>query len=210
MNVLLTSSAGGNVATALCNAVLSNMAGIFVTPALLLHFFGSTIDLPLLGMLRKLSRKVLLPVLVGQVLRKTRMKDVYEKNTKTFRRVQETILLTILWNAFCNAFSTSLGLTALQGVVLAATVIVTHTFSFAALWALFGRLPRDERVAATYCASQKTLAFGLPLIQTVFEGSPHLASYCAPLMFIHPLQLLIGSSVLPRVQKYIQEEKKEE
>jgi len=40
MCVILTRSAGGNVSSALCNAVIGNMMGIFATPALLVHFFG--------------------------------------------------------------------------------------------------------------------------------------------------------------------------
>ena len=62
MCVLLTSAAGGNVASALCNAVISNIAGIFLTPALLLRFFGTQIQLPFLAMVWKLVNKVMLPV----------------------------------------------------------------------------------------------------------------------------------------------------
>jgi solute carrier family 10 (sodium/bile acid cotransporter), member 7 len=54
-----------------------------------------------------------------------------------------------------------------------------------------------------FCASQKTLAFGLPLVNTVFEGSSNLASYCAPIMFIHPIQLIIGSLIVPRLEQYM-------
>ena len=62
MCILLTSSAGGNVATALCNAVIGNILGIFVTPALLLRFFGTNVELPFVDMVFKLCNKVLLPV----------------------------------------------------------------------------------------------------------------------------------------------------
>jgi sodium/bile acid cotransporter 7 len=67
MCIMLTSASGGNVATSICNAVLSNMGGIFLTPALLLHFFGTTIKLPFASMVLKLCKKVLLPV--GKFLR---------------------------------------------------------------------------------------------------------------------------------------------
>lgn len=63
MAVLLTSTCGGNVATALCNTVISNLLGIFVTPALLFHFFGGAmIELPFLGLVAKLCKRVMLPV----------------------------------------------------------------------------------------------------------------------------------------------------
>jgi sodium/bile acid cotransporter 7 len=68
---------------------------------------------------------------------------------------------------------------------------------------------RPEIVAAMFCSSQKTLAFGLPLINTIFEGNPNLASFVAPLMFIHPLQMTLGSLLLPRISKYTSGENEE-
>lgn len=62
MCVFLTTAAGGNVASALCNAVISNMAGILLTPALLLQFFGTQVQLPFLAMVLKLVNKVVVPV----------------------------------------------------------------------------------------------------------------------------------------------------
>lgn len=59
-----------------------------------------------------------------------------------------------------------------------------------------------DAVAATFSASQKTLAFGLPLINTIFAGSSNLASYCAPIMLVHPIQLLIGSFVVPYFKQF--------
>ncbi|GKY95114.1 hypothetical protein MPSEU_000475300 [Mayamaea pseudoterrestris] len=205
MCVILTSTAGGSIATALCNAVLSNLAGIFLTPALLFHFFGSHIQLPFLDMLFKLSNKVLLPVIVGQALRATPIKSFCDAHGNLFKRLQEFILLSILWNAFCTAFSESIGLELKHGLGLLVVLPTVHSFSLLALLAIFHKLgyKRDEVVAAAFCASQKTLAFGLPLVNTIFEGSPNLAAYCAPIMFIHPMQLIVGSLMVPRLQKYI-------
>ncbi len=62
MCVLLTGAANGNVAASLANAVMGNMMGIFTTPALLMYFFGASIELPFLNMVLKLCNKVLLPV----------------------------------------------------------------------------------------------------------------------------------------------------
>jgi sodium/bile acid cotransporter 7 len=37
----------------------------------------------------------------------------------------------------------------------------------------------------------------LPLINTIFEGNMNLAAYCAPLMIMHPLQIVVGSLLVP-------------
>lgn len=114
MCIILTSAAGGNVAASLCNTVISNLLGIFATPALALHFFGSYIQLPFVEMVFKLYNKVLLPVgksglfelclkgssyigalaafvveVIGQGLRRTKIKDIYDSNSKAFKRLQE-------------------------------------------------------------------------------------------------------------------------
>lgn len=62
MCVLLAGRARGNVASALANAVFGNLLGIFATPALLMFFFGTMIELPFLDMVWKLCNKVLFPV----------------------------------------------------------------------------------------------------------------------------------------------------
>jgi sodium/bile acid cotransporter 7 len=62
MCVLLTGAANGNVAASLANAVMGNMMGIFMTPALLMYFFGASIELPFLSLVLKLCNKVILPV----------------------------------------------------------------------------------------------------------------------------------------------------
>lgn len=89
MCVLLTSAANGNVASALCNAVLGNTLGVFATPALLLRFFGTSVALPFVQMVGKLSTKVMLPVVVGQLLRKTPALSFYKSHSKKFKRFQE-------------------------------------------------------------------------------------------------------------------------
>jgi len=206
MCIFLTSAAGGSVASSLCNAVISNLFGIFLTPALLFRFFGQAIELPFGAMVIKLCNKVLLPVTVGQLLRGTKMKDVYNNNSKKFKRLQEIILLSIVWNAFCNAFTKGMGLDLHHGIVLLTLLPLLHLGSLLASFGLFRtkmfNFSRREQVAAMFCASHKTLAFGLPLVNTIFEGNSNLAAYCAPIMFIHPLQLVLGSLLVPRLSMY--------
>ena len=207
MCIMLTSASGGNTASAICNAVLSNLGGIVLTPLLLLKFFGTSIQLPFATMVMKLCQKVLLPVAIGQMLRTSgAAKDFYKRHSKKFKRLQETVLLGIVWNAFCNAFSDGLGIQVKHSLVLLALLPALHLVVLGATFKLFSskwlNFTKEESIAAMFCSSQKTLAFGLPLINTIFQGNPNLALYCAPLMFIHPLHMAIGSFLLPTIQKY--------
>eukprot|EP00956_Cyclotella_meneghiniana_P014213 scaffold21222_cov69-Cyclotella_meneghiniana.AAC.6 len=139
MCIILTSAAGGNGEIKRTNLLQhkSNLAGIFITPALLLHFFGKSIELPFLDLVKKLCSKVLLPVALGQALRETPAKELYSKHTGFFKRFQEIVLLGIVWNAFCNAFTGGLGLE------------VKHA---AALSDIFG-FTSDQAIAATFCGA---------------------------------------------------------
>ncbi|KAG7350452.1 bile acid:sodium symporter [Nitzschia inconspicua] len=206
MCIMLTSTSGGNTASSICNVVISNLLGIFVTPLLLLRFFGATIQLPFANMVLKLCQKVLLPVTIGQLLRATGAKTFYQKHSSTFKRLQEVVLLGIVWNAFCNAFSDGLGIGVKETLFLLIFLPSLHLASLGASFKFFSlpalNFSRADTVAAMFCASQKTLAFGLPLVNTIFQGNPNLAAYCAPIMFIHPLQMMIGSFLVPAIQWY--------
>jgi len=210
MCVVLTSKAGGNVAAALCNAVFGNMAGIFVTPALLLHFFGTSIDLPFGDMVRKLAVKVVLPVAVGQALRATRAKEFYADHSKGFKRAQDIVLLGIMWNAFSNAFTRGFGLTGRDLGVLLTILPILHAASVGALYAFLRsilKMPTKDAIAGAFCGGHKTLAVGLPLIGTVFEGHPDLAAFCAPIMLTHPMQMVLGSLMGPRFVALVEKNK---
>ena len=55
MCIFLTAASGGSVASALCNAAMGNLLGVFATPALLFKFFGASIELPFVAMVRNIT-----------------------------------------------------------------------------------------------------------------------------------------------------------
>ncbi|KAJ8600545.1 hypothetical protein CTAYLR_007928 [Chrysophaeum taylorii] len=204
MCVILTQSAGGNVAVALTNAVLGNLVGVVATPALLLLTLDRAVSLPFRTAVSKLAAKVLLPVAIGQALRRTRLLELQARRKKLFKRTSEVVLLLIVWNAFCTSFSSGLGISAAEIAALAVALPALHCAALLGFLVLFSRVfPKRDAVAAAFVASQKTLAFGLPLIKTIFADSPDLAAYCAPIMILHPAQLLIGSALVTRLQRYL-------
>ena len=75
-----------------------------------------------------------------------------------------------------------------------------------------GNVFNDGKVAVAYCGSHKTLAFGMPLLATVFgggaggaAGGSQLALLTAPLLVCHPIKLLLGGLVAPRFKAYTEE-----
>mmetsp|Transcript_32221 Transcript_32221/g.102728 ORF Transcript_32221/g.102728 Transcript_32221/m.102728 type:complete len:389 (+) Transcript_32221:66-1232(+) len=206
MCVMLTSSANGNVAAALANAVVGNFLGVIVTPLLLFATMRKAVALPVGKVVSKLAVKVLLPVFVGQGLRANqRLLALQATHKAKFKLASELTLLAIAWNAFCNSFTSGLGISLSDVLLLELGLAAVHGGALVLLKNFFSkvlRTPKEDAIAAAFVASQKTLAMGLPLIKTVFAGSPDLAFFCAPIMLLHPTQLLIGSLLVPRWQQY--------
>ncbi|CAM9247825.1 unnamed protein product, partial [Hapterophycus canaliculatus] len=196
MCVILTQSAEGNTAAAAFNAVLGNLLGVVVTPALLLMLLGRRLDMApsLLTTFKRLGIKVVLPLALGQLARFTPLRKLQQRKPKAISRLSECVLLSIIYTTFCDTFANPVGTTAGGGgggvLVLMATLPVVHLLSLAALDAL-SRLPflkvnERDRIAVMFCGTHKTLAFGIPLIKALFEGHPSLGMLATPLLLFHP------------------------
>ena len=62
-----------------------------------------------------------------------------------------------------------------------------------------------DRIAILFCATQKTAAFGVPMITTLYEESSNLGLYTVPLLLFHPMQLVIDSLLVSPLQKRVLE-----
>lgn len=68
MVIVLTKSGGGDEATALLNASVGNLLGVFITPALILGLLGQSSDIKFLNVVLKLVYRVVIPIIFGQLL----------------------------------------------------------------------------------------------------------------------------------------------
>ena len=89
-----------------------------------------------------------------------------------------------------------------------------HLFSMALVFFLaapslsplpgLGLLPRrEDQATAMICATQKTVALGIPLLKALIPDAPLLSRLSAPLLLYHPLQLLIDSTLTSAMKQYI-------
>ncbi|GMI08726.1 hypothetical protein TrVE_jg9307 [Triparma verrucosa] len=219
MCIALTSAAGGDTPLSITNAVIGNLLGVLITP-LWFSYFSSLSNINNLGManvsvlktLKSLSKKVLLPMFVGQMLRQNPpIKSLADRRSKEGKRIQECILLSIVLNSFSNAFTPSSTAANLSLNLIAKLMFITstlHLLYFSLTMYLFPKLnySRSSTVASSFVISHKTLAFGLPLIKTVFGSSSDLGYFIAPIMIVHPLQLFLGGFLKGRLKKWIDEE----
>jgi sodium/bile acid cotransporter 7 len=210
MCVALTMSAGGNDAVAVFNAAFGNLLGIFVTPLLILLLVGSESDMDLKEVIIKLILKIFVPLMVGQLCQflVPGAEAFRKKNKKHFKRVQETLLLWIVYTTFCQTFHK--GTDAKASDFIATLFIVMFLYLFYCFAVIFvSGLPgmnfsRRDRVALLFCATHKTVAAGIPLLNTIFDGHKDLGMFVLPLLIWHPLQLFVGSFAIGRLSTWVE------
>ena len=65
MIIIFTSSAGGDELSAIINASLSNILGVFLTPALLLLYLSKSSEIDPIPVVLKLCYRILIPIIIG-------------------------------------------------------------------------------------------------------------------------------------------------
>ncbi|MFP2924652.1 bile acid:sodium symporter family protein [Pyxidicoccus sp. 3LG] len=201
-SVAMTGLARGNVPAAIFNASLSSLLGVVLTPlivSLLAKTTGQSV--PLGEAVTKLAGMLLLPLVIGQLLRPVigGWFARYRRYTNFFDRF---FILVLVYASFCDSVKSGLftnhggGLlaTAFAGVAILLAVVLTLT-TFVARRLGFAK---EDEIAAVFCGSKKTLASGVPMARLVFGAHPGLGIIVLPLMFYHQLQLLVCSVVAER------------
>lgn len=201
-SVVFTAVARGNVAGALFNAALSNVAGVMITPLLvhlLMRTTGGTGDFG--PLLLKIVTLTLLPFALGMLLRPLLMEHV-DRRRQWVTRISNGVILFIVYAAFCDSVRENVWgrygpLLTIQTV--AVVVILFAGVSLLAGWACrLLRLDREDSIAAYFCSVKKTLAMGVPLAMLIFGDNSDLSLILLPTMFYHPLQLFVNGVLANR------------
>lgn len=207
-SVVFTQIAGGNTAGAVFNSSLANLAGIVISPLLLTSLVRQAgLALPMeevIRILRDLALMILLPFGVGQVCHWV-LPALAAGRKKMFSNVSSVLVLLIVFFAFSSAVSNGT-LHALSKPILALFAYLAFSnivFMIAAFWgAKFIGLNHENRIAALFCAPQKTLAMGVPLLTTYFSDRPELLGMALiPVLLYHPWQILTAG--LARDSKWV-------
>ena len=79
-------------------------------------------------------------------------------------------------------------------------------------WVLLRILFRNEpklQAMGLFGCTHKTVAMGVPLINAIYEDNPLVGLYTLPLLIWHPMQLVLGTAVAPRVADYVKRRQEE-
>jgi sodium/bile acid cotransporter 7 len=194
-SIAFTSIARGNVAGAICAASVSNLVGVFLTPALvalLLHADGGGVRIEAIV---KIGVQILLPFILGQILRPMVGRLVQRRKAIT-QAVDRGSILLIVYAAFSASTVAGLWADIPLGTLIVLFVAVA-VFLAAAMGAMvligqISKMPYADRKALFYCGATKSLASGLPIATALF-ASEQVGAIVLPLMMYHMLQLLVSA-----------------
>ncbi|CDP50888.1 Sodium/bile acid symporter family [Devosia sp. DBB001] len=199
-SIAFTGLAKGDVAGAICGATLSNLAGVFITPALAALMLGATGGGFSWQAVGSIAVQILLPFILGMVLRRF-IGGWVEKQRMLTLTVDRGSILLIVYSAFGAGVvagvwqqvpvTALLTIIAVDAVLLAVVVVCLR---LAGSWAGLGT---PQQTALLFCGATKSLASGLPIAVLLFP-SQIVSIVVLPLMLFHQLQLLVFASVAQR------------
>uniref|UniRef100_A0A7S1PKY9 Sodium/bile acid cotransporter n=1 Tax=Neobodo designis TaxID=312471 RepID=A0A7S1PKY9_NEODS len=196
VSIAVTRVAGGSIATTLLNSAAGNLMGVFLTPMLCEYASGTSSSVPVSDAIVKLLLLVAMPSLVGMAVR--HKVAVAARYDRVWSLMQPLCLLTVLAHVFSNAFHEyrdgipgfdATSILKLFAACIAANALLT---TIALLASAPMGFPAAERVAASFCAAQKTTAMGLPMMTTMYGNDPQLGLLTLPLLCYHPVQAAVG------------------
>ena len=171
---ILTALAGGNVPFSLVINVATNFLAILTIPfsLKLLLLSDKSIDLPVAELMGKIALLVLLPVVLGQILRPG-IKDKITKLGKAFSVFCQFIVLMIIFNGVASS-TTEIATLGLRIINIAAAMILLHIVMLVINYWICKLLKFDAGLtyAFTLHTSQKTLGLSYIVWADFFTSFP--------------------------------------
>ena len=199
----LTVLSRGNQELALIFTLLSSSLTVVLTPLVLQLSIGASVEIPLGQMIFKMLLVVVMPVALGQALRRFLWANA-KSLLKGIRLVPQLIILVFVYSGFSVATGQINGNAdiVLRIVVLSAllhAILLAWNFGVSILL----RMDSGTGTALVFCGSQKTLPNGIYLWQNFFGGNPIGA---LPLALYHLIQLIADTLLVPFLERRNQAE----
>ncbi len=194
-SVAMTATAHGNVAGAVFNATLSSLLGVFLTPLWVAWVMKSGgVSQPIGPVILDLVRWLILPLAVGQACRPW-LGDWAKRNKPRISFVDRGTILVLVYTSFCDSFKAGIWSGNSVGQLWLIAGLSALLFALA-MWVMARtagalKFSREDKIAAMFCGSKKTLASGVPMAKLIFGAHPGLGLILLPIMIYHPLQLVV-------------------
>jgi sodium/bile acid cotransporter 7 len=201
-SVALTVAARGNVAVAVFNATLSSLLGVVLTPLWMAWILGRSGTAFAVGpVIIDLLLWVVSPLVLGLFARPA-LGAWASRNKARIQMVDRLTILTLVYTSFADTVQqgvwSNYGPLVVVETVVGTVVLFFIALSLTRLLARLLGLTVEDRIAAVFCGSKKTLASGVPMAHLIFGANPALGLILMPIMIYHPLQLAVGGVLAQR------------
>ena len=197
-SVVMVSIAKGNVPSAIFNASISGLIGIFATPMLMHPFMdnssNATVDQA--SIIQQLLLKVLLPIVLGLLLNPLCRKFI-TRYGKLIGKFDRLIILLIVYESFSTAFVNQVfsSVPAVTFLIIAGAsvglfFIVYHVLGWAGKRLGFNR---EDTITTTFCGSKKSLVHGSLFMMVLGIPDDNKVMFLLPIMLYHSFQLFYVS-----------------
>ena len=204
-----TAISGGAVPNAIFATVLSNVLAVVVVPLVSVLYFrwGLSVEIPLGRVLLGLMYTLILPLFLGQVVQWFAVLTV-DQAGKFTRQVSAGIILFIVYLVFARSINAGtfdlLSAGSLVFTVFVVLLLLAGSTALAWKSASWLNLTVPQKIAAFYCAGQKSLAAGLPLVSSILLAVSDIGEVgivLIPMLCFHPLQMLLAGIVSPQLKQ---------
>jgi len=203
---VLTAIARGNIPLSLFICIASNFVAIFSIPFSLnlLLQFNQNMDLPVFAMIKSLVLIVLIPVIVGQLLR-MRLKHIVAPYRKLFSIFAQLIVFLIIFNVVSSSTS-KISQMGYEIIFVFAFMILLHTIILSLNFGLsrLMRLNMPSMAAFTIHTSQKTLTVSYIVWAGYFASDLPLA--LIPPIAYHLTQMIMDTFLAHRFRNSAEQE----
>ena len=207
-SVVMVSMANGNIPSAIFNASISSLIGVFITPlwiSLVLSGGAGADTAALWPIIWKLVLQVLLPVALGMALNR-RWGSFAEKYNRKIRIFDQSIILLIVYTSFCASFEHNVfaGFSPIAIIGCAAGMLLLFFVVFTIVGLACRRLKmnREDTITAQFCGSKKSLVHGAAMSKVIFAGHGGIGVLLLPIMLYHALQLMVVSAMARKMSEY--------
>eukprot|EP01023_Acetabularia_acetabulum_P024134 TRINITY_DN2338_c0_g1_i10.p1 TRINITY_DN2338_c0_g1~~TRINITY_DN2338_c0_g1_i10.p1 ORF type:complete len:356 (-),score=17.94 TRINITY_DN2338_c0_g1_i10:1405-2472(-) len=201
----LAMQANGNYALALMITVSSNILGVISVPFILKFILEGVVQglqIQALQLLKSLLLTILLPLVVGKVLRHCNKNIMqFGKNRKTqLSLINSGSLVMIVWQTISESQQTIMHSDVINILLLVVTGVILHFVFFGLNYFAVKAIgwEKDTQRAVILIASQKTLPVAVTIISYFGAGIGNKGLITLPCIFAYLAQLFIDSFIVSR------------
>jgi len=196
-SVVMVSMAKGNIPAAIFNASISGIIGIVITPLWMGLFVDSTqTNFDFTEIYSKLILQIIVPVVLGLIFQRY-WGDFARKHNSKLTLFDKSIILLIIYKSFSSSFKNDVfGVVSVSDLVLffvGVIMLFTIVYWLTGFLAKKLHLNKQDRIAAQFCGTKKSLVHGTVFSKILFGNLSTLGIVLLPLMLFHATQILIIS-----------------